>query len=199
MTIQRLRTTLRFASATLGLSLLGGMAIDGLTARDALAIGIGERLPAYMLTDLGGRSHDLSAQKGSVLLIHIFGHSAQVCYQSAPRLESNFHQKYSARGLRVYGVESWSGTQSEVEDFRTTTDVTYPLLLGGAAFASECDLSYNSFLLVDASGIVRYVSPGPAESAFDEATLSQRTETYLDQVATADLRTWGAIKTLYNR
>lgn len=165
----------------------------------AQALNVGDRIPAYMLTDLGGRSHDLSSQSGSVVIIHIFGHSSQVCLSVAPRLDANFYRKYGSRGLEVFGVECWNGTNSEVSDFRTTTGVSYPLLQGGSSFASACDLSYNSFILVDAGGTVRYVSAGPAEAAYDEATLTQQAEFYLNRVSTPSLATWGAIKTLYNR
>lgn len=165
----------------------------------AQALDVGDRVPAYMLTDLGGRSHDLSSQSGSVVIIHIFGHSSQVCLNVAPRLDVNFYRKYESRGLAVFGVECWNGTNAEVSDFRTTTGVSYPLLQGGSSFASACDLSYNSFILVDAGGTVRYVSAGPAEAAYDESTLTQQVEFYLNRVSTPSLATWGAIKTLYNR
>lgn len=178
---------------------IGALTIWSFAASPALAISVGDRLPAYRLTDLSGRSHDLSAQKGSVVLIHIFGHSAQVCTDAASKLEASFNQKYSDKGLAVFGVDCWNGSQSEVDAFRSSSGASYPLLMGGASFASECDLSYNSFLLVDQGGTVRYLSAGPSASAYDEATLTQQAEYYLNRVSLPNLATWGAIKTLYNR
>ena len=170
-----------------------------LVTRTAFAISAGDRLPAYMLTDLSGRSHDLSSQKGSVVLIHIFGSSAQVCVTAAAKLEQSFNQKYANRGLAVFGVDSWNGSQADMETFRVSSGATYPLLQGGASFGQACDVSYNSFILVDAGGTVRYVSEGPADTAYDESTLTQQVEFYLNRVSVPNLATWGAIKTLYNR
>lgn len=171
----------------------------GITAGEALAIKVGDTFPAYMLTDLGGKAHNLGAQRGYVLLLHFVGTTAEVCVEPGRELEDKFFQVYHSRGLRVFGIDCWNGATSDVERFRDAVGATYPMLQGGRSLAEEAELAYNSFVVVDGQGVVQYVSAGPDASAFDQSTLRVKVEAYLERVSESLANTWGQIKQLFTR
>lgn len=158
----------------------------------------GEALPDFVSTDADGSSYSLAGQHGYVVLVFIFG-VTDACTGPAETLETDFHDRYSARGLRVLGIDGWDGSADEVAQFRSSTGASFPLLLDGSGFASTCGLPYNSFLVADVNGIVRFVSAGPAETAFDPDELSRVVEAQLDAVNGVSYDTWGRIKKLYGR
>ncbi len=99
----------------------------------------------------------------------------------------------------MLGIEGWNGTNEQVRRFADDTGVTFPLLLGGRDCASDFGVSYHSFVLIDARGIVRYVSAGPDASAFDLPAIESSVMTLLEEANAVTDRTWGQIKSLYGR
>lgn len=183
----------------IGLLVLSCVFALAASASSSLALQVGDPFPLYKLTDLQDAQHPLGGPSRSILLIHLFGAGSDACQRAAPRLEADFHKRYAERGLKVVGIEVWTGERGDAEAFRDFTQVTYPILMGGVALGQDCGLAYNSFILVDSEGTVRYISEGPDATAYDASSLGISVETHLQEVSTVDLRTWGFIKELYDR
>ena len=75
--------------------------------------------------------------------------------------------------------------------------IQFPLLQEGKDVASSYNLAYNSFVVVDGGGIVRYVSAGPSGSAYDENAIDSAIRQAMQDANADKNATWGKIKNLY--
>jgi peroxiredoxin len=167
--------------------------------RAASAISVGDRAPSFTLTDQNGTSYSLSGSAGSVRLIYFFGHSAEVCAETARQVGSDFESGYGPKGLVVLGLECWDGTEQQLRDFATDNGVSYPLLGNAGAVARQYDVPYHSFVLLDAGGVVRLVILGPDTSAYDRDQIETAVRSLLQNPSAREEQTWGAIKVLFSR
>ncbi len=58
------------------------------------------------------------------------------------------------------GIDVWNGSQSDVQGFKSTTGIQYPLLLNGGATQSRYGVSRDHSIVIDQEGIVRYEGNG---------------------------------------
>jgi peroxiredoxin len=179
------------------LSLLLGLAFLGVSV-PARAVTVGESAPGFDLVDLNGTAHTPSEGLGGVLLLYFVGYNATVCQDPAQQLEQDLYNEYHSKGLQIFAIDCWDGSRQQVEDFKQRTGVSFPVLTSGSETASAYGLPYNSFVVIDARGIVRYVSAGPAAGAFDLPTLESAVDHLLQDANAAKEQTWGAIKSLYS-
>jgi hypothetical protein len=78
-------------------------------------------------------------------------------------VQSDIWQHYNATKpgeVQVLGVDLWNGTAAGLNNFRTTTGATYPLLLNGAsATGGNVETlygTYDNYIVLNKQGIVRY-------------------------------------------
>jgi peroxiredoxin len=161
------------------------------------AIGVGQSAPDFELADLDGNHHNLSEVGGKVVLLYFVGYNASVCTDPARDLDRDLFQRYQSKGFQVFAIDCWDGSRDQVNRFRQNTDISYPVLMSGSSTASDYNLSYNSFVLIDTRGTVRYVSAGPSASAYNASALESAVARLLDEANESKEKTWGAIKTLY--
>lgn len=163
----------------------------------ALGIKAGDPAPRFTLLDLENQVQALSDMGGHVVVLYFLGHNADVCRAPATALQNVVGPAYEARGLKILGIDCWNGTAEQLRQFRTQAAVTFPLLMMGQSTAVEYDLAYNSIVVIDGKGIVRYVSAGPDAGAFDLAALDRAIHDSLEEAAAVTNATWGVIKSLY--
>jgi peroxiredoxin len=163
----------------------------------AQAVGVGQLAPYFELADLDGGRHNQTEAMGQVLLLYFLGHNASVCEEPARSLDQDLYQRYEAKGLLVFGIDCWDGSREQLNRLRQSTGVSYPLLMSGSSTAAAYNVPYNSFVLIDGRGVVRYVSAGPSASAFNLPALQTSVARLLDEANVSKEKTWGAIKTLY--
>jgi peroxiredoxin len=175
------------------------LALICLLPHPASAIAVGDPAPNFILTDQNGASYSLSGNAGSVRLIYFFGHSAQVCAETARQIDSDFESGYGAKGLVVLGLECWDGTEQQLRDFATANGVSYPLLGNAGATARQYDVPYHSFVVLDTGGVVRLVIQGPDASAYDRDRVETTVRSLLQNPSATEEQTWGAIKALFSR
>jgi peroxiredoxin len=175
------------------------LALICLLPRPVSAIAVGDRAPDFALTDQNGVGQSLSGNAGSVRLIYFFGHSAQVCAETARQIGSDFESGYGAKGLVVLGLECWDGTEQQLRDFATANDVFYPLLGSAGATARQYDVPYHSFVVLDTGGVVCLVIQGPDASAYDRDRIEKTVKSLLQNTSATEEQTWGAIKALFSR
>lgn len=88
----------------------------------------GEIMPAYSAKLLDGKSFDVSAEKGNVVLLNVWATWCGPCRVEIPELQA-LHNKYGARGFKVVGVSLDENGDAEVKKFIAENKVTYPIAI----------------------------------------------------------------------
>jgi thiol-disulfide isomerase/thioredoxin len=105
--------------------------------------------------------HDLSADRGNVVLLDVWATWCEPCKDSLP-VYQRLAEQYASRGLRVYAINVDEDVR-QVEPFLAETGVKIPVLLDtGAQFAESVlrvSVMPSSFLL-DRRGEIRHVHEG---------------------------------------
>jgi peroxiredoxin len=170
---------------------LGGLAAP------ALAVEVGDVAPGFTLYDVESLQHSLAAYTSHPVLLAFFGHEDPNSISIAPSIQSAFHEAFESRGLIVLGIECTGGSREQVESFSDETGALYSLLLNGGPTRAVYDVPVNSFVLIDTSSTVRYISLGPGAGGYNEAAMRIAVERALREANTTKTATWGLIKNLY--
>lgn len=88
----------------------------------------GEVMPAYTAKLLDGKSFDVAAEKGNVVLLNVWATWCAPCRGEIPELQA-LHTKYDARGFKVVGVSLDEGGNAEVKKFVAANKITYPIAI----------------------------------------------------------------------
>lgn len=174
------------------------LAAAALLASPSGAVRVGDPAPDFRLADLSGRSHSLSGYSAHPVLLMFLECDATVSIAVAPLVETDFHRRYSSQGLAVLGVECSGCSRSGLDDFRNQTGVGFPLLLEGVSTQAAYAVPLGSFVLIDGSGIVRYVAEGPGIEGYDASSMRGAVEMILREANNTKTATWGQIRSLYN-
>ena len=116
-------------SRVLVLALLLGLAANA-SAKAPVKLKVGEPAPQFTRGDLQGRSFDLKAQRGKVVLIDFWASWCAPCIVAIPHLVQ-LQEKYGARGFQVVGVsmdDSAKITKETMQEIR----FNYPVVPGDA-------------------------------------------------------------------
>jgi len=116
-------------SRVLVLALLLGLAANA-SAKAPVKLQVGEPAPQFIRGDLQGRSFDLKAQRGKVVLIDFWASWCAPCIVAIPHLVQ-LQEKYGARGFQVVGVsmdDSAKITKETMQEIR----FNYPVVPGDA-------------------------------------------------------------------
>lgn len=167
-------------------------------APSAWAVGVGDIAPGFTLTDLDGTSHSLSAYRPHPVLLMFLECDAAASASLAPLVESEIYSVYAGQELMVLGLETRGCSLDALENFRNQTGVEFPILRNAESTLGSYGVTEDSFVLVDGTGIVRYLSLGPGTSSYDSGALRTAIEQLLRDANQSKTATWGAIKGLYN-
>lgn len=130
------------------------------------AQGVGDNAPDFTLNDLDGDSFTLSSHLGKVVFIFTFGNSCSHCIANGPNTESGIYQVYKNNSDFVaIGIDTWDGNEGQVQSYRNTTGLTYPLMLNGSSFLSAYSTGYDRMIVVDQNGVIRYKSTSDATAS----------------------------------
>lgn len=126
-------------------------------------IALGQPLPAFSKSQLGGGSLSPSQYPGKVIVLALFGYACPFCISDGPSVQANLQQAYSVSHpgqVQVLGIDMWNGTASQVNVYRQQTGATYPLGLNGATTTGgnvETLVGpFDNYLVISKQGIVRY-------------------------------------------
>jgi peroxiredoxin len=161
------------------------------------AIEVGDEAPDFALADLDGLTHTLSGYTTNPVLLMFLGCDSEVSLAVAPLVQHDFYNVFAGRGLRILGIECEGNNHEALTRFRNETGVGFPLLLDGEETMAAYELPISSFVVVDGSGIVRYVAPGPSHNAYDQGAMAEVIDQILREVNAQNEHTWGQIKSLY--
>ncbi len=89
---------------------------------------VGDVMPAYSAKYLDGKPFDVTAEKGSVVLLNVWATWCGPCRFEIPELQA-LHDKYAAQGFKVIGVSVDETGADAVKQFVTENKITYPIAL----------------------------------------------------------------------
>jgi len=137
-------------------AVLGGVVI----VPAASALDAGAKMPEIGLKDLSGKTVDLAALSGKVVIVDFWATWCAPCKEELPELEK-FHKKYAAKGLAIVGV-SIDKEAGVVKPFLDKLKISFPVVHDGAhSLAGKYSPPrMPSSYIVDKKGIVRYVHGG---------------------------------------
>lgn len=147
---------------------------------------VGSTAPDFELTSASDSQFKLSEQHGKVVVIFIFGYDCPFCISFAPTSDTKLNQEYANReDFVMVGIDSWNGSKTGVQSFRSKTGVSYPLLLNGGDVAKSYETTYDRLLVVDKEGILRHSNPNTVAKNDLEAVLTVVDEYIETSVATS--------------
>jgi thiol-disulfide isomerase/thioredoxin len=124
------------------------------------AVPVGAAAPDWTLEDADGVRHQLSAQRGKVVLMDFWATWCGPCKKAMPAIQA-LHERFAARGLVVYGINSRENDpQAPIEYFKEV-GYTYSSLLQGDEVAAAYGVGGIPHLfLIGPDGIVAHQSVG---------------------------------------
>ncbi len=132
---------------------------------------VGGAAPALVVPELDGRTFDLSALRGKVVVLNFWASWCPPCRYEMPALDA-FYRRYHGQGLEMIGL-SVDGPHDRSEVLKVMRSFSYPA-------AMLYDAKVNDFsppdvmpvtFVVDRSGIVR-ANLTPGQSAVTEKDLA---------------------------
>jgi peroxiredoxin len=136
---------------------------------------VGEEAPDFELQVLGEREGTyvvLSELEGKVVYIFFYGASCPHCIENGPVTESEIYSSFKEdTNFVALGLDTWNQNASANNSFKSSTGITYPLLLnaqstlvnyyGGSSF-------YDRSVVVGADGILRYKGNGYVDTDYED-------------------------------
>jgi thiol-disulfide isomerase/thioredoxin len=118
----------------------------------------GAPAPDWTLLDAGGVKHTLSDYRGRVVVMDFWATWCKPCEKLMPQMQK-LHERYAARGVTVFGVNSWE--QNDPADLMRRKRLTYTLLLNGEGIAESYGvINLPVVYVIDASGAILYRHEG---------------------------------------
>jgi hypothetical protein len=72
-------------------------------------------------------------------------------------VEDSIMQKFSIGTVATVGVDVWNSSDAQISSYLSATGATFPVTEGGAATGTSYGVVANSMVVIDRTGIVRYV------------------------------------------
>lgn len=137
-------------------------------------------LPSLALTNSKGRSVDLSAYKGRVVLLDYWATWCTGCKEEIPWF-MGFQKKYKKNGLTVIGASLDDDGWKSVKPYLSEHKINYLIVLGtmGSAKPFGIDKGMPVSVLIDREGKIADVHPG----MIDKAAFEREIQTLLKENA----------------
>ncbi|OIQ38599.1 MAG: hypothetical protein BM563_06085 [Bacteroidetes bacterium MedPE-SWsnd-G1] len=112
--------------------------------------------PAFTLKDTNDSDISLSSYKGKVVVLFFFGNGCPSCRAVAPKIQNQIVNTFSSDDVVVLGLDQWDGNLAAVNNFKSVTKVTFPLLLNASSVAQEYQTSYDRLFIIDKDGNINF-------------------------------------------
>ena len=139
----------------------------------------GTTAPAFTLTSLNNTQVKLSDYSNKVVVLFFFGNTCPSCKAIAPSIESKLVTPFASKtDYQILGLDQWDGNSSSVQGFKTTTGVSFPLLLNASAVAAAYKTTYDRLVIIGKDG--KIVFTGSQGAAGDLDAVKLKVETLLN-------------------
>jgi peroxiredoxin len=113
--------------------------------------------PDFTLESADGIDINLSDFSNKVVVLFFFGNNCPSCKAAAPLVESMLVEPFASSGdYMVLGLDQWDGNKTSVEAFKSSTSITFPLLLNASGVAADYKTTYDRIVVIDKTGKIAF-------------------------------------------
>lgn len=150
---------------------------------------VGDQAPNFTLQQLNGGNFTLSDQNGKVVFIFWMGYACPFCQSAAPSINSEIINSFQGRtGFVAIAVDTWDGSSSGVNGFKSQTGLNINYLMKGSSAAKSWATTYDRLSVVDKNGMIAFKGTqvsssdiGNAKTAIENALQMATATTDLDE------------------
>lgn len=119
--------------------------------------GTSTKAPDFTLNSLDNGQVKLANYSGKVVVLFFLGSTCPNCISAAPSIQSKLAVPYASNSnYAILGLDQWDGNTSAVQSFKTTTGVSFPLLLIASPVATSYKTTYDRLVVIDKSGNIAF-------------------------------------------
>lgn len=124
----------------------------------------------FILQDTDGNTVQLSDYEDKTIALFFLGHGCTSCKAIAPSVEEKINQMFKDNDdFVLLGLDTWGGNTSAVSSFKASTNVTFPVLIGGSDIAKEYETTYDRLLIIGKDGDFVYKGTQNVTNDLEEA------------------------------
>ncbi len=127
-----------------------------------------EAAPGFELNSVDGGTVSLSDFEGKPLVIFFFGSTCPLCIASGPTVESEVNGSFTSDEIAIIGIDTWDGNAAAVENFKSSTGITFDLLLQGSTVQNAYGTTYDRLFVVDSDGNIAFKGTSTASQDADD-------------------------------
>jgi peroxiredoxin len=120
------------------------------------ATGNTDKTKDFTLTSDTNLKVSLSDYKDNVVVLFFFGNGCSSCRAVSPEIQKTFVDNYTNKKVQVLGLDTWDGNINSVRSFKSSANLTFPLLLQASSVAKTFETTYDRILVLDKKGEVHF-------------------------------------------
>lgn len=140
--------------------------------RPAVPLSTGTTAPNFELPELDGKLMRLSGTRGKIVLLEFTATWCPACYQAAAdlrKLKRRFGRSLTVISISLDGGENTDTTREDLLRFVRQEKVDWPVIFDDTGTENSAALAYGverlpAYVLIDQSGIVRFITHGAGVS-----------------------------------
>lgn len=126
--------------------------------------------PDFSISTTGGSNLTLSQLKDKVSVIFFFGADCPPCRRAGPEIEEKLFQAFKENdNFAMIGADQWNRNNANVDDFVSTTGITFEVGVQGADMAKAFGTTYDRLVVLNDKSEIVYRSPSRASGKIQEA------------------------------
>ncbi|MFA9390753.1 MAG: T9SS type A sorting domain-containing protein [Prolixibacteraceae bacterium] len=155
---------------------------------------IGSTAADFTLKTSEDQEFTLSDHQGKVIAVFLLGYNCSSCKGIAPNVQSKLTDRFqSNEDFLMIGIDTWDGSTAQVQNFKTTTKLTFDILQKGSQVAQSWGTSYDRIVIIDRDGKLAFKGDGLISTHLDQAitalqTTLQETTTSIESLNANDFK-----------